>query len=399
LSQSNSAAAPELQRQQLAPQYAVVARAVACLQALDAWLMLVYLTGAPAAHTASWSGGPDLAAPFTRGQLVHAFRARPNGSDLQTYVTRLTTLAAALSPTLQTSLGASILVRGATEACRSAATVLERAFANLKRTAEPSVDLMASFCKRHHVGHGVLCNDTTGSVLTFTANAYIGIVEAEQALAELRAIPGSAVGNGPLAYQPSEALDAKRSSLLLPDEHELVCKRVDRVRQTLCWARVKGFPFWPAARVPPHAVPKAMKEGAAKETADGKLLVRLIGPHPDISAGEGAGAPPPPTDAQYAWVKRTLVRPWGKGAASDDCPNWHAIDTPAYTAALADVEALLQKVLRQAREKHAATASDAASALSQGDALKSSGGAPHPEDGLTSSARASAEGSALEAGL
>jgi len=108
---------------------------------------------------------------------------------------------------------------------------------------------------------------------------------------------GASTATTPAAwsYAPSTSHDRTINDFDLPPSiPKALAKHVRRARKQVRWAKVRGFPFWPAVAFEPDdpAIPLAHRARVKEQTDAGLLLVRLFGAHPLAAAGRIAvGAP------------------------------------------------------------------------------------------------------------
>ena len=181
-------------------------------------------------------------------------------------------------------------------------------------------------------------------LLAAAAPDEIDYVESQLALSELRA-----GGDGPWAYRQSSIDDRATDDVPAPrGEPEAVTRAVAARRRRLKWAKYRGFPFWPAQLVPVSTAPASIAVQADAAAAAGKVLVQFYGAHPGLT---NAASQTDSASSLFAWVKRSLVRPWGRGADSDDCPNVHPLGggEGAYAVAVASATAELARAAAASR--------------------------------------------------
>lgn len=135
------------------------------------------------------------------------------------------------------------------------------------------------------------------------------------------------------------------SSAADPNSEALVLSRIAR-RKRIKWAKIRGFPFWPASLVPSSTIlsmsPPLGGEAVLKQKQtkpNNFVMVRFFGSHPALSAEfllASTGMAPSTIggSTRFAWVRRTLVRPWGRGPNSQDCPNLQPIFVPSFCEAV-----------------------------------------------------------------
>ena len=139
--------------------------------------------------------------------------------------------------------------------------------------------------------------------------------------------------------------DESLSVAVDPTSEALILSRINR-RKRIKWAKIRGFPFWPASLVssstilsmsPPLGGEAVLKQKQTKP--NNFIMVKFFGSHPAMStefllASTGMAPASVGGSTNYAWIRRPLVRPWGRGPNSQDCPNLHPIFVPSFVEAV-----------------------------------------------------------------
>lgn len=299
--------------------------------------------------------------------------------------------------------GQPVLIQSALSAVNAANYFASRVFTGLSGTDEPALSLLNTYLANHanpgQESHQSFAATTSTSLLApssqplsqtlyapqVTCDNVIDFLEAQVVYSDHKASK-----TGPWSYLSIAGIDnavdefdkSSGRSALIDSVHPsrdstpkasaaesisgagdasveaAILSRITR-RKRIKWAKIRGFPFWPASLVPSSLIlsmsPPLGGEAVLqqKQTKPNNfVMVKFFGSHPALSsdfllASTGMAPASIGGSTNFAWIRRSLVRPWGRGPNSQDCPNLQPIFVPDFFEAVRQAVSAVEDIFSE----------------------------------------------------